>query len=503
MRISTRIVVTAVVAVAITAVGGVLTSYLTLRQRQIDETQARMRSILMQAEAVRERFDALHAAEAFNVERMRGDLERKSLRETELYRTIPVVAAWDSIRPVAEAAGYRFATPSAPGVPARNPDNAYHERWQAVFAAFRRGEDYAAVVGDEIVYARPVRLTASCLVCHGDPATSRSGDGKDPLGQPMENMRVGDLKGAFVLMRDIDYSEANAAGRRIVLVSGGILAVVLAGVWLITRRINRQLGAVVSDLTACSQQTAQAAQQLAQGALTLADGTSKNAAALEQTSASLESMNTLVQRSAQHAHETARLAGDGCTGSERASAAMRELAEAMAAIKAHADQTSKIVKTIDEIAFQTNLLALNAAVEAARAGEAGKGFAVVAEEVRGLAGRASEAARSTSELLARAVQAAERGVSISDQVVGIVDGNAAAIRDISRLAGEVAGSAREIANGIEQVTKAVREMERVTQANAAAAEQHSAVSEELSAQNQALEQAIRQLEALVHRTPSA
>ncbi|MCS6970225.1 MAG: methyl-accepting chemotaxis protein, partial [Planctomycetes bacterium] len=165
----------------------------------------------------------------------------------------------------------------------------------------------------------------------------------------------------------------------------GVIAAILFGIVfavLLTRSITRTLSTIVHDLTNCSEQTAAAAQQVAQGAQTLADGTSKNAAAIEETSASLEEMTSMVKQSSQHAASAAQLASEGRQAGERASAAMQELAQAIAAIKANADQTAKIVKTIDEIAFQTNLLALNAAVEAARAGDAGKGFAVVAEEVR-------------------------------------------------------------------------------------------------------------------------
>ena len=280
----------------------------------------------------------------------------------------------------------------------------------------------------------------------------------------------------------------------------GLVVVIIIGITfalLITRGITKTLLSTVADMSACSEQTASAAGQVASGAQSLADGTGKNAAALEETSASLEEMSSMVKQTAANTASASQLAGEGQQAGERGAAAMSELAKAISDIKANADQTAKIVKTIDEIAFQTNLLALNAAVEAARAGDAGKGFAVVAEEVRNLAQRAGEAARNTAQLIEQSVKAAENGVILSKNVTEIVSQTTVSSRKINDLVGEVASSAKEVATGIEQVTIAVRQMDKVTQSNAAAAEENSAVGEELAAQSQSLNQLVAQLEILV------
>jgi len=301
-------------------------------------------------------------------------------------------------------------------------------------------------------------------------------------------------------------SKAEADGSMMALKSAsatvliGLFVMVSSGVLLaffITRGITRALMRVVADLSSCSNETASAAEQVAGGAQSLADGTTKTAAALEETSASLEEMGSMVKQTAASSTSAATLSGEGRQAGERGSQAMGELAKAIQDIKANADQTAKIVKTIDEIAFQTNLLALNAAVEAARAGDAGKGFAVVAEEVRNLAQRAGEAARNTATLIESSVKAADIGVTLARNVNEIVGQSTTASRKINDLVSEIAASTKEVAQGIDQVSIAVRQMDQITQANAAGAEENSAVGEELSAQSQTLNGLVVGLDVMV------
>jgi methyl-accepting chemotaxis protein len=329
---------------------------------------------------------------------------------------------------------------------------------------------------------------------------ARRGSKGDEVSVKAEETAKGNLKSTVDGTAAADDLESAS----VVMITGlavvALLGIVLA--ILITRAVVRQLTRIVNELGMCGEQTASASTQVAQGAQSLADGTAKNAAAIEETSASMEEMNAIVQQAAASATEADGLAQKTRDAGERSAASMGELAKAIAEIKGNADRTAKIVKTIDEIAFQTNLLALNAAVEAARAGDAGKGFAVVAEEVRNLAGRAGEAARTTAGLIEASVHSANQGVQLAASVGSVVDDMTGNARSVSDLVARITVSSKEIANGIEQVSKAVRQMDQVTQGNAAAAEENSAVGEELSAQAHSLNDLVRALEALI-REPRA
>ncbi|MGC4030960.1 MAG: methyl-accepting chemotaxis protein [Tepidisphaeraceae bacterium] len=185
---------------------------------------------------------------------------------------------------------------------------------------------------------------------------------------------------------------------------------------------------------------------------------------------------------------------------------MAKMSTAIHDIQKSAGETAKIVKVIDEIAFQTNLLALNAAVEAARAGEAGKGFAVVAEEVRNLAMRSAEAAKSTSAMIEQSVQNSRGGVLIAEEVGQVLGEITSTSEKVNALIAEIAQASSEQSKGIGQVNTAVTQMDKVTQSNAAAAEESASASEELAAQAAGMSGVVVELMALVGRktnTPAA
>ena len=205
----------------------------------------------------------------------------------------------------------------------------------------------------------------------------------------------------------------------------------------------------------------------------------------------------MVKQNAANAEEAKGLASTSRSSADTGNEAMTRMSEAIEAIKQSSDETAKIIRTIDDIAFQTNLLALNAAVEAARAGEAGKGFAVVAEEVRNLAQRSAEAASNTSDLIEGSVKRADAGVEIAGEVAGSLDEITTSARKVDELVAEIAAASDEQSKGIDQVTGAVTQLDKVTQRNAANAEESAAASEELSAQAEEMNNMVQDLVTLV------
>ncbi|MDP6519677.1 MAG: methyl-accepting chemotaxis protein [Planctomycetota bacterium] len=262
---------------------------------------------------------------------------------------------------------------------------------------------------------------------------------------------------------------------------------------VIKENLNRSasvLRGALSQVSQAAEQLSSASYQISSSSQSLSQVSSEQASALEEISSTVEELSSMTEQNAGSATRASELAGDSRRTADEGQESMDRLSGAIDEIKTSADETAKIVKTIDEIAFQTNLLALNAAVEAARAGDAGKGFAVVAEEVRSLAQRSAEAARTTSELIEGSVKNADSGVLLGGEVakqlkliVERSDKVSASVADISSASGEQT-------KGIGQINGAIGQVNVVTQQNAATSEESASAAEELAAQAAQLAQLV-------------
>ncbi len=295
--------------------------------------------------------------------------------------------------------------------------------------------------------------------------------------------------------------EADAAASRIRLISlvgmtGGFFLAVVLGI-LATRTVVRPIRRVVDGLSEASEQLAAASGQVASASQQLAEGASEQAAAIEETSSSMEEMASMTRQNADSATQANQLMKDANKVAGQANQSMNHVNASMSQISKASEETQKIIRTIDEIAFQTNLLALNAAVEAARAGEAGAGFAVVADEVRNLAMRAADAAKNTASLIEDTVKRVKEGAELVDKTNREFREVESGMTKASELVGEIAAASQEQAQGIEQVNRAITEMDKVVQQNAANAEESASASEEMTAQAEQMKDYVGALTALV------
>ena len=230
-----------------------------------------------------------------------------------------------------------------------------------------------------------------------------------------------------------------------------------------------------SQVTVSSSQVASASQALAQGS-------TEQASALQQITASIDEIADKTRQNAEQANSAAGLVMRAIGDVKQGNVQMQNMVSAMEDINKSSESISKIIKTIEDIAFQTNILALNAAVEAARAGEAGKGFAVVAEEVRSLAAKSAEAASETSALIEDSIDKVNAGSKIADQTARAMEEISKVVQESEHIINGIAESSNYQATAVAQIEQAISQVSQVVQTNSATSEECAAASEELSNQ---------------------
>ena len=255
-------------------------------------------------------------------------------------------------------------------------------------------------------------------------------------------------------------------------------------------KLSLAVSETMAQIDVSADQVNSGGEQISSSAQALAQGSTEQASSVQELAQTISGISHAIDDTASHAQNAKE---DNQASHDQiavCSKHMADLMEAMKLIEEKSLEISKVIKTIEDIAFQTNILALNAAVEAARAGAAGKGFAVVADEVRNLATKSQEASKSTAALIEETVKAVNEGSRLSVETDDALKEVVVRAQKVMDAVTQISAATDAQSRDVQQVSTGIDQISSVVQTNSATAEQSAAASEELSGQANVLKELV-------------
>lgn len=518
-----------IIVVLFISIGGLVASKTTIYDLGLENAVAKSKSTLTQMDIARTYMSetGLFKMKAQQILKDYSEPNFSKEVKEEILKSVPVVAAMNIGKAGEKDGNYTF---KAIAINARNKDNEATSKEKQILEYFKSNAKEDKVEIDEenqiLRVYRPVSLDKKqgCLHCHGDPATSPWHNGKDILGYQMENMKDGDLKGAFVIEQSLAAvaKTSNAVTSRVLIVTLGITLLFLTLAFFLLTGIVKSITSYAYQISSRGDKLLTTSDSLNTLSKSLSENSNNTASALQQTTTAIDQIRAMADRNMEDTMQTLSFTEkslDFVKQGKEANEGLFHFMEGMVKvnnlIKDNADESNKKMSeiiqifnnisdkltVINNIAFQTKLLSFNASVEAARAGEAGKGFSVVAQEVGNLANSSGKSAKEIEDMLSASLLTVENIVkdnqhkinSMLDTSSKELDSGSIVIKESAKVFEDISDSITEIhtrmkqvstatteqKNGMAEINKAVNNIDERTSDNSISSDKVSVTSNEM------------------------